>query len=1520
MKISRVPTAELLNDLRPELYGSKIDAGKKFEVGATVDAVDLWARSDAWLYTNAMQEFSAFRTAKYVTKTLRTIVPEPISQLMDDNWRKKVKRATGLTSDALKKKLKSEEIRTSDVAPKTPGRKRIVELVLTEKEMMGMDSIVEEIRGYPMGSHLGDANTLFRPLPDGNYAIDLLDWNKIRDGYMDSMAPLGARRSRAAEAINPNILSAISNGFLKWVSDKLDEKKWTKNMKKLMNELSNAFIPRAPGEQSVSPTVSEFWAGKIRQLNEIPILMNRAADDRGRWVKVVSPVNPTVKTMTRRMRRVLIPPVETPHLQILQNLVLRIRGAKSMAQNALFSDWFSDLKKTQSVHDKSQNSAFVQKVTKVIKSLGRERELEAQPHLAVLRKYKEAIEQDSISPALEKNFRKSRDVLMGLMKEHMGEPMSIADMAANKGLMFNQMTEVMRQGKGMNVKQADSVDWVRENVINPLIKDPELKFETEFLEDASFHIHNMYIAIERKHDEVSMRADDIMRSLLGNLDELSETAAVRQRERFLAYTLFYDGKWHRADMDLAQLLSDERTYHPNNPPNGVQWRQTDVIEVARDNGLIDPMTDQDEGIKAIQDLIDSISGTVPGLRDVEFRKVADGDNQTLSLIAREIRTNKVSLGTARTLAELGDRLGGAPGARERNFLNIKTSDISQMLEMTARMMAYDVMHETAQELSDLGLFGKLREVASEDLYKIGHNPIEMGDYYTDRVEFHISQHLNLKMNQIERPLDSGGTLKLQDMRKLLSDPLEQSAYNRAMEIINTYGMSQRGSLMLDKMVQHKFPDGSTALIPEPISVAMTDAFDRVVPVGLEVGGLKPKNLTMIFKGRKLERELRLSVESNIYRKTELAEKLIRETGETPETVKLAMLAADEQVSVLWGVAKWWGAVGAGMAVGAAGTAALGAGILPGLAAGGLFTAAFGATPYISPQIRAIMDTNEAKAKPLQARAKALEEEYYKEWYAESIKEGAAKRKLSLKEYMEERMEEQPSQASLSGRQISDVMSEILLKYPRLNGLIKTGVTVGLYLPTQAYFLGNLLGGIVQVYMRHGLWDGSFLLGDSIGMAKFNTSVISMVHGEGYRNNSPKSVIITKDMRIYTTDMVADMITTYGVGSSFIKAETSRSLSEDFYRKNRTGWSKLLHEFGGETLNLALVEFAESMDNIYRVGMFTSYLKRGYSPEEAAALVRETMFDYANLTDFERDICRQIFLFYSFMRKNTALVWWTLMNEPSRLMAQLRLTGDLAEQAVEDDPEIVIGEFYNSRMIVPGSLRTFKNKKGQRLFGDTHQGRVYVTPAMNGADGVAMFGSLYGLASLSNPEAWQTMLGSMVPLVQSVAVLGLGVLPFRGMDIKRVKIAPELIEMDKVLGGPVFSKGPHQVGYIDIDFETEQDPMKMKGDGQYIWRPRTQEDAKKWYLIHNIGQGLPVVGPFVGRSTPQTQWYIQAAQEAGLLEGQGIDEAIGQDWYDWMARGAGFKAIPVYEQEYALQQARLNMLREINRGSRDTKRD
>lgn len=67
----------------------------------------------------------------------------------------------------------------------------------------------------------------------------------------------------------------------------------------------------------------------------------------------------------------------------------------------------------------------------------------------------------------------------------------------------------------------------------------------------------------------------------------------------------------------------------------------------------------------------------------------------------------------------------------------------------------------------------------------------------------------------------------------------------------------------------------------------------------------------------------------------------------------------------------------------------------------------------------------------------------------------------------------------------------------------------------------------------------------------------------------------------------------------------------------------------------------------RLANFLSNIKKGNVPEEAAEIVNKYLFDYADLTDFEKQVMRRIFPFYTFTRKNIPLQIKSLAKSPGK---------------------------------------------------------------------------------------------------------------------------------------------------------------------------------------------------------------------------------------------------------------------------------
>lgn len=84
-------------------------------------------------------------------------------------------------------------------------------------------------------------------------------------------------------------------------------------------------------------------------------------------------------------------------------------------------------------------------------------------------------------------------------------------------------------------------------------------------------------------------------------------------------------------------------------------------------------------------------------------------------------------------------------------------------------------------------------------------------------------------------------------------------------------------------------------------------------------------------------------------------------------------------------------------------------------------------------------------------------------------------------------------------------------------------------------------------------------------------------------------------------------------------------------------------------------FGGIIENEGRLSLFTNYLRRGLDPQTAAQRVNKALFDYKNLSRFERDVLARLFPFYRWTRKNIALQAERLAKNPGQAATQAKLT-------------------------------------------------------------------------------------------------------------------------------------------------------------------------------------------------------------------------------------------------------------------------
>ena len=107
---------------------------------------------------------------------------------------------------------------------------------------------------------------------------------------------------------------------------------------------------------------------------------------------------------------------------------------------------------------------------------------------------------------------------------------------------------------------------------------------------------------------------------------------------------------------------------------------------------------------------------------------------------------------------------------------------------------------------------------------------------------------------------------------------------------------------------------------------------------------------------------------------------------------------------------------------------------------------------------------------------------------------------------------------------------------------------------------------------------------------------------------------------------------------------------------------------------------QNLENIARVAHYIGKREAGLNHTQAAASVKKYLFDYFDLTPFEKKYLRRAFLFYTFTRKNIPLMASSIVEHPRFLLNY----GRMAQTGREKTPDWV-----------PDSV-IFENDNGERL--------------------------------------------------------------------------------------------------------------------------------------------------------------------------------------------------------------------------------
>ena len=395
-------------------------------------------------------------------------------------------------------------------------------------------------------------------------------------------------------------------------------------------------------------------------------------------------------------------------------------------------------------------------------------------------------------------------------------------------------------------------------------------------------------------------------------------------------------------------------------------------------------------------------------------------------------------------------------------------------------------------------------------------------------------------------------------------------------------------------------------------------------------------------------------------------------------------------------------------------------------------------------------------------------------------------------------------------------------------------------------LSNRMGISEGMFIGLGLMEAGLTAGTSaiaglaVGLA-YKKGLDILLERQKKNNTRGKFVLFTRGGKVYTYTDILQHMKTYDVLTTYIREETGQILASELrllYPDSKlTTWKR--------SFLRSAMEVAESYDLYGRIGMFLDELEMGSSPKEAAEKVRSLYFDYSDLSNFEKNYLRNVFLFYSFMRKNLGFMTRKLLENPERIMGWLRLTKGAQEMAFRDgDSELYVGDFWQGRLLLP----KFDNIFNVNGVGVPFRHRsVQILPMTNVYDMLMLSSAIAHFPLISGRDAspfYRYILTSMGPVGQAAVIPLTEEIPFTESPTKYQRISPRLVHMSqRVLGYKLY--GPKGSGAV-IEYVATSMEDRLKGrtlataerkkfkepnplDGRE-YNPATNEDGIKHFVF------------------------------------------------------------------------------------------
>jgi len=233
-----------------------------------------------------------------------------------------------------------------------------------------------------------------------------------------------------------------------------------------------------------------------------------------------------------------------------------------------------------------------------------------------------------------------------------------------------------------------------------------------------------------------------------------------------------------------------------------------------------------------------------------------------------------------------------------------------------------------------------------------------------------------------------------------------------------------------------------------------------------------------------------------------------------------------------------------------------------------------------------------------------------------------------------------------------------------------------------FYKGALTGIFPSFHARNAISNKflSFLGNGAEAVRPSNiTSAIQMKAGQAGK-------LVSDVGKTYTFDEIKKLAQEFDVTRGFYTGDMAVSIPRELEYRLAKGVKENVKQVIKSPISTGR-KIGQHIEETDRLTLFTSYLKRGLDPKQAATETKRFLFDYNNLTNFEKDVMKRVFPFYTFYRKSLPTFSRELVKQPRTFNTINDFVNFLQNEQIYPEELAKLPDWMQNRILI----KTGKNK-------------------------------------------------------------------------------------------------------------------------------------------------------------------------------------------------------------------------------------